>query len=104
MGVARCAQIVAAFACRQARRRRLISQACSANQRQALCMLDGQPGAVEAAACQSPALLVVGEVVGLAPGWAGFAGQGDGRSAPQAAAARPAVPSSGAGPRAATAR
>ncbi|KNZ33724.1 MAG: uroporphyrin-III methyltransferase [Methylibium sp. NZG] len=72
MGVARCAQIVAelvAAGLPPATPAAVISNACSADQRQALCTLAMLPETVEAGGFASPALLVIGDVVCAAPAW-----------------------------------
>ena len=73
MGVARCAQIVAelvAAGLSPGTPAAVISNACGADQRQALCTLESLPQTVEAGAFASPALLVIGDVVSAAPAWA----------------------------------
>ena len=73
MGVARCAQIVAELVAAGLSPKTpaaVISNACGADQRQALCTLESLPQAVEAGAFASPALLVIGDVVSAAPAWA----------------------------------
>ncbi len=72
MGVARCAQIVGelvAAGLSPETPAAVISNACGADQRQALCSLASLPETVEAGAFASPALLVIGDVVSAAPAW-----------------------------------
>jgi uroporphyrin-III C-methyltransferase len=73
MGVARCAHIVAelmAAGLAPGTPAAVISQACGAGQRQALCTLESLPETVTAGDFASPALLVIGDVVRAAPAWA----------------------------------
>ncbi len=72
MGVARCAHIVdelMAAGLAADTPAAVISHACSAGQRQALCSLKSLPETVEAGQFTSPALLVIGDVVSAAPAW-----------------------------------
>ncbi len=72
MGVARCAHIVdelMAAGLSPDTPAAVISQACGAGQRQALCALVSLPHALESDRFESPALLVIGDVVSAAPAW-----------------------------------
>lgn len=74
MGVARCAHIVGelmAAGLSPDTPAAVISNACGADQRQALCTLESLSDTVEAGAFESPALLVIGDVVSAAPAWSG---------------------------------
>ena len=72
MGVARCAHIVGelmAAGLAPHTPAAVMSDACSADQRQAVCTLESLPSTVEAGGFASPALLVIGDVVSAAPAW-----------------------------------
>ena len=72
MGVARCAHIVGelmAAGLAPHTPAAVMSDACSADQRQAVCTLESLPSTVEAGGFASPALLVIGNVVSAAPAW-----------------------------------
>ena len=72
MGVARCARIVGeliAAGLAEDTPSAVISQACNADQRQAMCTQESLPHTVESGGFASPALLVIGDVVSAAPAW-----------------------------------